>query len=302
MQRILLVSIAILISISSFSQEIALTFDDAPTGDGAVFTGFQRTSRIIETLKKHNVKQSAFFIVTSHLNSDGLRRLKMYSDGGHLLSNHSHSHNWISVMGTENYIRDFQKADSILGTTNLPYKRWYRFPFLDEGQTKSSRDSIRNALAGLSLTNAYITIDNYDWHFNAAAARAIRSNLKIDYTRLKKVYLEHIWNSIVFYDNIGRQILGRSPKHVLLLHENDLAALFLDDLIQLLKDKGWKIISAEEAYSDPIAKEVPDVLFNSQGRIGAIAFAKGLKPAALVQPSEDEKYLNELMKERGIFE
>jgi hypothetical protein len=41
-------------------------------------------------------------------------------------------------------------------------------------------------------------------------------------------------------------------------------ALFLGDLIQHLEDKGWKIISSEEAYTDPIAKEIPDVLFNNQ--------------------------------------
>jgi peptidoglycan-N-acetylglucosamine deacetylase len=302
MQKIFLVTVTLFFSLSSFSQEIALTFDDAPLGDGAVFTGIQRTSRIIETLKKRNVKQAAFFVVTSHFNSEGIQRLKMYSDAGHLLANHSHSHNWIRVMGTANYIRDIQKADSILKATKLPYKAWYRYPFLDEGTTKNSRDSIRAALAALSLKNAYITIDNYDWHINNAARNAITSNKKINYDELKKFYLEHIWNSIQFYDNIGREVLGRSPKHVLLLHENDLAALFLDDLIQLLNDKGWKIISPEEAYTDPIAEEIPNVFFNNQGRVGAIAFGRGMRPATLIQPSEDEMYLDTLLRERRVFE
>jgi hypothetical protein len=79
-------------------------------------------------------------------------------------------------------------------------------------------------------------------------------------------------------------------------------ALFLGDLIQHLEDKGWKIISSEEAYTDPIAKEIPDVLFNNQGRVGAIAFAKGLKPVALMQQSEDERYLDQLLIERKMFE
>ena len=302
MQKVLLFTITLFFSQSSFSQEIALTFDDAPLGDGAVFTGMQRASKIIETLEKQKVKQAAFFVVTSQVDSAGLQRLKMYSDAGHLLANHSHSHNWIRVMGTVNYIRDIQKADSILKSTTFPYEPWYRYPFLDEGPTKTSRDSIRAALASLSLMNAYITIDNYDWHINSAVGRAIKSNTRINYNELKKFYLEHLWNSIQFYDNIARQVLGRSPKHVLLLHENDLAALFLGDLIQFLKDKGWRIISPEEAYADPITKETPDVLFHNQGRVGAIAFAKGLKPAALIQQSEDEKYLDRLMAERKVFE
>ena len=77
-------------------------------------------------------------------------------------------------MGTANYIRDIQKADSILKATTLPYEPWYRYPFLDEGRTKTSRDSIRLALAALGLVNAYITIDNYDWHIDGAVARAIK--------------------------------------------------------------------------------------------------------------------------------
>lgn len=302
MQNVFPFVITLLISFTSFSQEIALTFDDAPMGDGAMFTGMQRTARIIETLKVHQVKQAAFFVITSQIKGDGLRRLEMYSNEGHLLANHSHSHNSIGRLGTRNYIRDIQRADSILKATRLTYQPWYRYPFLDEGGTKASRDSIRAALNSLSLMNAYITIDNYDWHINGAVAKAIRSNAKVNYNELKNFYLEHIWNSIQFYDNIGRQVLGRSPKHVLLLHENDLAALFLGDLIQFLKDKGWKIISPEEAYTDPIAKEIPDVLFNGQGRVGAIGFARGLKPATLVQQSEDEKYLDELLIERKVFE
>jgi peptidoglycan/xylan/chitin deacetylase (PgdA/CDA1 family) len=302
MRKVFFITLVLFISFSSFSQEIALTFDDAPAGDGATFTGIQRASRIIEALKKHRIKQAAFFVITSHVNQESEQRLKMYSDAGHLLANHSHSHNWIGVMGTTRYIYDIQKADSILTATKLPYKPWYRYPFLDEGPTKTSRDSIRDALAARSLMNAYITVDNYDWYINSALGRAIKSNSKINYNELKKFYLEHVWNSIQFYDNIGRQALGRSPKHVLLLHENDLTALFLGDLIQLLKDKGWKIISPEDAYTDAIAKEIPDVLFNNQGRVGAIAYAKGMKPATLVQQSEDEKYLDQLLTERKVFE
>lgn len=302
MQKILLIIITLSFSLRTWSQEIALTFDDVPLSDGAIYTGTQRSSQIIETLKKNGIKQAAFFVVTSQINREGLQRMKMYSDAGHLLGNHSHSHNWINAMGTAKYISDIQKADSILKSTKLPYEPWYRYPFLDEGPTKTSRDSIRAALAALSLRNAYITIDNYDWYINGALGKAINSNAKINYNELKKFYLEHVYNSIQFYDNIGRQVLGRSPRHVLLLHENDLAALFLGDLIQMLKDKGWKIISPEEAYTDPIATQSPDVLFHNQGRLGAIAFAKGLKPAALVQQSEDEKYLEQLMMARKVFE
>ncbi len=77
-------------------------------------------------------------------------------------------------------------------------------------------------------------------------------------------------------------------RHVLLLHENDLAALFLGDLIRLLISKGWKVISLEAAYADPISSDAPGVLFNNQGRVAAIARSQGIAERALVQDSAEE--------------
>jgi hypothetical protein len=105
------------------------------------------------------------------------------------------------------------------------------------------------------LTSPSTTTTGTLTHINGAVAKAIKSNTKINYNELKKFYLEHIWNSIQFYDNIGRQVLSRSPKHVLLLHENDLATLFLGDLIQFLKDKGWKIIPRKKPIPTPSPKK-----------------------------------------------
>ncbi len=300
MKQILISLILCVVFIQTNAQQIALTFDDAPFGNGPVFHGNDRTEKIINTLKEHGVNEAAFFVVTGFINADNVGRLRAYSDAGHILANHSHTHSHIHDLGTANYIRDIAMADSILAS-DFRYTKLYRYPFLQEGRTKSTRDSIRAGLASMNLTNGYVTVDNYDWYLNGALRRAIQRKAAIDFDGLREVYLEHVWNSIQFYDDIAKKTLGRSPKHVLLLHENDMTALYLDDLIKLIKQKGWRIIPASEAYKDPIAKELPDVLFNGQGRIGAIAFAKGQKPADLVQDSEDEQYLDDLLEAKGIF-
>jgi len=183
------ISVFIILSIASicFSQEIALTFDDAPIRDGAYFSGIARTKTLIEKLKKTGVPQAA-----------------------------------------------------------------------------------------------------------------LREKKKIDYGKLRQIYLDHLWKSVAFYDQMARQVIGRSPKHVLLLHENDLAALYVDDLAQLLRDKGWKIISPVEAYDDPIAANAPDVLLNNQGRIAAIAKADGYA-GPFGQESEDEEFLEKLFRTSGVI-
>jgi hypothetical protein len=70
----------------------------------------------------------------------------------------------------------------------------------------------------------------------------------VDLEALKKMYITHIWESIQFYHNIALQNLVLSPKHVLLLHENDLAALLIGDLVKHIRSQGWKIISPTEDY------------------------------------------------------
>ena len=287
----LLFTILSLASIS-FAQEMALTFDDAPIRDGAYFSGPMRTKTLIAKLKKSGVLQVAFFCITSNMDSLGAARIQRYAAAGHVIANHTHSHISMRQLGVKNYIQDIFKADEIL-RKQQGFQAWFRYPFLDEGLTREERDAIRQALAERGYMNGYVTVDNYDWYLERLLQTALREKKKIDYDKLRQIYLEHLWKSIAFYDQMARAVIGRSPKHVLLLHENDLAALYVDELVQLLREKGWKTISPVAAYTDPIAAIVPDVLLNNQGRIAAIAKANGYA-GPFAQESEDEGFLDKL--------
>ena len=287
-------------SLFNFAQEIALTFDDAPRSDGGLYTGLKRSEILIEKLKQYNVPQVAFFANSGKLDAVGELRLKMYGKAGHIIANHSHTHLHIHDVGVDNFIDDIKKADQALN--QLPgFRPWFRFPFLDEGRDEESRDRIRTALDEMGYINGYVTVDNYDWYLESLYQQALKKNKKINYDLLKDLYIEHLWESIQFYQNIALKTLKRSPKHVLLLHENDLAALFLDDLISFLRGEGWLIISPEEAYKDPIAQHIPTVLMNNQGRVAAIAREKGMAGKDLVQKSEDEEYLKDYFNKKKVF-
>ena len=106
---------------------------------------------------------------------------------------------------------------------------------------------------------------------------------------------------ITFYDEIAQKALGRSPKHVLLLHENDLAAFFLIDLIQHIRDQNWTIISSLDPFSDPISQIEPDTLFNGQGRVAALAHALGMEKRDLVHETGDEVYLDAYLYDHQII-
>lgn len=127
----------------------------------------------------------------------------------------------------------------------------------------------------MGYSNGYVTVDNADWYMDRMLQNAVKAGKKVNHDNLKQAYIDALWESIVFYDELAKKVIGRSPKHVLLLHENDLAALYINDLVDHIRSQGWVIISPLEAYRDPIGSAVPDTPINNNGRIAAIAYVKG---------------------------
>ena len=279
--------------------EIALTFDDAPR-KSTYLSGDQRTEMLLHGLKRANVDRVAFFCTTQGFDENGRQRIHKYADAGHAIANHTHTHPSLNKVGPTSFIQDLMVADGILKSwTN--FKPWFRFPFLHEGNTAADRDSARSRLSQLGYINGYVTVDTYDWYMDALLQEAAAKNQTVHFDRLEKAYVEILWDGIQFYDRIARTVLGRSPKHVILLHENDLAALFVDALVEKLRSENWKIISPDEAYTDPIADELPDILRNNQGRVVSIALARGYQ-GPTTHESESESYIRREFEKREIFE
>ena len=278
---------------------IALTFDDATRGDGSFFTGEERTARLIEELSRAGVAEAMFFVTTRNVEragESGPERLHAYTDAGHVLGNHSHSHQWLWRTETDDYIADLDIAiEALRAYRNV--QPFYRFPFLDEGRETEKRDTLREALRQRQLKNGYVTVDTYDWHLVTLAKEARDAGAEFELDDLRDLYVDVITRSTEFYDALAQDLLGRSPHHVLLLHENDLAALFIGDLVAELRRRGFRIIPATEAFRDPIAEREPDTLFLGQGRVAALAHEAGAPPRELVSPTEDEDYLRARFEE-----
>ncbi len=279
----------------SDARTIALTFDDVTRGDGPFLSGVERTPTFIATLEQAGVTEAMFFVTTGNVEREGesgSARVRLYSAAGHVLGNHSHSHSWLSRSDTHDYIADFDRAQSLLANYDsvLPY---YRFPYLDEGRSVEKRDRLRAALSERGIRNGYVTVDTYDWYLDQLALEQVEAGVEVDRVALKNLYVDVIVKSVEFYDAMAQRTLDRSPHHVLLLHENDLAALFVGDLVAELQTRGWRIVPASVAFTDPISDREPNTLSLGQGRIAALAHEQGEAPANLVSPTEDEEYLRE---------
>lgn len=291
LSHLLVCTLSLLIAPILAAREIALTFDDAPTPDSALMTGQERTKRLIDTLVAAKVPDTLFFVKADYINSDTQKRLGQYATAGFHLANHSYSHKSANELGTIDYSTDVYKAHLLLKPLKnfLPY---HRFPYLHYGKDVAAITALQQSLIELGYKDGYVTIDNFDWYISSLLTKAAEEKKTINYDRARKFYVEMLYESIEFYDAIAEKTLGRSPRHVMLLHENDAAALFVGDLIAHLRAKGWKIITPQKAYEDPIARNFPNTVFHKQGRVAAIANSKGVPESALRHASENTEYID----------
>lgn len=285
----------------NFSQakELAITFDDSPRHATGYFDGKTRALKLIEQLKQNDVPQVAFFSVSSRLDDKGIDRLNLYANAGHIIANHTHSHPDFNQLTLAEYRENFLKADKALSTFNN-YKKWFRFPYLREGNTQQKRDGMRKLLADKGYLNAYITLNNYDWYMENLFQQAIKQGKDVDLERMSRFYVQQLIESIEYYDQLAIKHLGYSPKHVLLLHEMDISALFIGDLVKELREQGWKIISVEDAYTDKIAHYQTENIFKfNPGRVGEIAKDNG-QTKMLWHHSLDEKHLKQQFEQQVL--
>ena len=301
--KFVLLVLALLAAPAQAEKRIALSFDDIPRSAGGFMTPDERTVRLIAGLAEAGVEQAGFFVTTGNLEEPdgqgGEARIRAYAAAGHAIANHSHSHPWFNQTAIADYIADVDKAETWLET--MPGKRpWYRFPYLDEGRDIERRDAMRAWLRQRGLINGYVTIDDYDWHIDDLARRAIAEGRQVDADALRTLYVETLVGTANFYEAMAQRTLGRSPAHVLLLHETDIAALYMVDLVAALRADGWSIVTMDEAYADPIAQVEPDTLYLGGGRLAAIAAAAGEAPETLVYERTDEDELTRLFEERVI--
>jgi peptidoglycan-N-acetylglucosamine deacetylase len=279
-------------------RRIAMSFDDAPTGDSPLMTGVKRTSLLIESLTHCGVHGAMFFATSSGLEAEreGVLRLYRYLRAGHMLANHGHAHLALSTTPLSDYLADLDRATELLCAFEgvAPF---FRHPYLDEGTSRATHREINSALAQRGLRRGHVTVATYDFYLQRLMDEALASGNLVDLDTVREIYVGLIIGCVEFYDARAMQVIGRSPAHVLLLHENDLAALFIADLVAALSRRGWQFVPVVEAYNDPVFNMDPDTVFRNQGLIAALAHAAGWKRRALVPVEEEEVYISSCFRD-----
>jgi peptidoglycan/xylan/chitin deacetylase (PgdA/CDA1 family) len=286
-------------------KRIAFSFDDVPRGRGAFFTPAERTERLIAGLHKAGISQAAFFVVPGQIGHDdgvgGAERIAAYVAAGHVIADHSFTHPHLNVLSAADYVADIDKAEAWLKGRE-GRRPWFRYPFLDEGgDDRGKVEAVRSALKARGLRNGYVTIDGSDWNMETLTVDAVKAGKTIDMDALRTLYVETMVEAADFADRLAQKTWGRQPAQVILLHETDLAALFVADLAEALRKDGWTIITADEAYADPISGLAPDVPSTNGTLVELAAWEKGV-PEPRWYERNNTDLANRLFIERVLHE
>ena len=257
---------------------IALSFDDIPRAPGAFYTREERTERLIAALRASGVEQAAFFVNPGRVGiKDGSPELiQAYVAAGHVLADHSFSHRSLGAMSAAEFLADIDKAEAWL-KPQRGYRPWFRFPGLNQGGLDQiKRRAVLDGLKTRGLLVGAVTVDGSDWYLERLTLDAVREGKTIDEDALHDLYIETMVESAEFSDRLMRKTIGRSPAHMMLLHETDLAARYIGDLVEALRNKGWRIVTADAAYRDPIYQVEPNVPTSNGTLSEAMAWEKGI--------------------------
>jgi peptidoglycan/xylan/chitin deacetylase (PgdA/CDA1 family) len=281
--------------------KIAFTFDDGRTDDMGGYPLKIWNEMLLHNLQKHKLRAILFSSGANKTTPKGKYVLTSWNDSGHLIANHTFSHISFNNKNTslEVFKNELLKNDSIIKHYSN-YYRYFRFPYLKEGNTKEKIDGFRDFMKQQGYKNGHVSIDASDWYIANRLVARLNKDPKADISGFREYYKQHLLNRAMFYDSLAYALTNRRINHVILLHHNLAAALFLDDLIKHFEANGWEIMDADKAYEDKIYAEIPGNIPAGESLVWALARQSGRFEKVLRYPAEDGEYEKERMDKLGL--
>ena len=257
------------------AQKVALSLDDAP---------FLRPAPLMAAPAQHQAMLATLkvqaILFTNGVNGgdspEGRGILRAWGEAGHLLANHSYSH-W--DLNRDEVTLDAYEADVLRGEAlirDLPgFTKRYRYPFLRAGNTAAKRDGFYAFLQSRGDAIGHVSIDTADWLFDERLRKRLEKEPSADLAPYRDLYLKHLWACARFYDAWSRAVFGREIPHVILLHSRLLNGLFLGDVIDFFRAKGWTWIGPGEAFKDPAYALMPKNLPGGEALADAVSAERG---------------------------
>ena len=258
--------------------QVAFTFDDLPA-HGPLPPGEFRPApmrSILKTLKTEHMPPVYGFV-------NGFRTarypyqtelLREWIASGNALGNHTWSHPPLDRTSAKKFIANIARDEPILGKVDPDGDwHWFRYPYLQEGNTLAKRIAVRNYLLNHHYQIAEVTIDFEDSLWNEPYARCMAKQNNAAVASLEKSYLAVADEYIGVFRTLSQKLYGHDIPYVLLLHVGAFDARMLPQLIALFRERGFQFIALPEAESDPAYAFDPKIGYLSGGTLEELTAA-----------------------------
>jgi peptidoglycan-N-acetylglucosamine deacetylase len=264
MRRLVLAGSLLLCTGLAWGQQMAVTFDDLPV-HGAMPPGMTRleiAQSILKTLKREKLPPVFGFVNGGRGEEDpsSLSVLQTWRRAGQPLGNHTWAHLDLNKESPEEFEAEVLRNEPML--RRLMGKgdwHWLRYPFLHEGDTVEKRRAVRAWLLAHGYKIAEVSMDFEDYLWNEPYARCTAKHDEPSIQKLHDSYLAVADQYYAVFRELAQLVYGRDVKYVLLMHVGAFDARMLPELLALYRATGVQFVSLQDALSDPVYQEDPDI-------------------------------------------
>jgi peptidoglycan-N-acetylglucosamine deacetylase len=254
---------------------IAITIDDLPAGAANRMTAAEitdMTTKLLATLGDQKIPVVGFvnerklYFKWDEVN-ERIAALNKWLDAGFELGNHTYGHTSLNREGLkafEDAVIQGESVTRLLATQHhMPY-RYFRHPYLDTGRDLETRRQAEAFLVERGYRIAPVTMDAWDWMFAGVYDDAKRHGDTALQQQVVSSYLSYTTTVFSYYEMLSRDLLGYEPKQIILLHANNLEADHIGELLDLIRKRGYRFVTLENALSDG-AYGLPDTYVGEEG-------------------------------------
>ena len=251
---------------------VALSFDDLPAA-GSLPPGESRAkiaTALAAELKANHLEGTYGFVnaVKLERDPDAQQALRIWIGAGMKVGNHTWSHQSINAITAEAFEREIALNEPALaryaGTSDW---RWFRYPYLWEGETLEKRRAARAWLKEHGYRVAQVTLDFEDYAWNDAYTRCSAKADDEAIAWLRQSYLENAAEYIRLGREEERIAFGHEIPNVLLLHATAFTTRMLPDLVDLLRKQGFRFASLPKVERNPAYALDPEAALQYGGTL-----------------------------------
>jgi beta-lactamase regulating signal transducer with metallopeptidase domain len=300
---------------SAAGRQVAVTFVNFPGNFYDAGQLLPKTRQLISRLAAHEIKAVAFvnemrlYGGGAEPDAEKLNLLREWLDAGHELGNETFGHKSLYRTAPAEWRADVERGELLMSKLLAERGgrlRYFSYPYLNTGPNAAGKKAAEEYLRGRGYEIHPVTVDNMDWLFNRAYGEALREGDEARAARIRAEYVPYMERMFEFYEGYSREVVGREFPQVLMLTGGALNADAIDELVAMMKRRGYSFVTMEEATKDA-AYRTPDNYTGERGDswIARWAVSKGMRYRDTEEvnlPPAMQKYFEEFrrrMKAKG---